>query len=425
MSVSPWEPQVFTPYAAWPEVVFARVAARSPQFDPVCAAGNRPIVVGSAAGHRPPHVVASARGELLERVSNILAGRAAESDAGIVATHGELRRKGIPALDPAELMPGVPDDSRHARRLWVRGRSLRTGADLHVPAGAVFLHHRPPAGCDPGPGAGSTGLAAHPDPEAAVQHAAWEVLERDLIRRSWYGLSRAPRAVPAAELPEPLAKLLDGMGVRATVLDLPAPVGSRCVAVCLHAPDGTRQAFGARCGPDGQGIAPLIEKAAYEALMVRWSVHTPVADDTWTRWQGRDAPDSAVEHALWAYHRQDSLRLWTERAPVAPRETPPPSAGPDPVGPGPRTGPDRSGTVSHTVADPSGNGSHTVADLSGTAVLSGHTGQDLILVDTTCEPARGLGSAVVRVVAPGAHALPTGPDDERHLPAAPGPHPFG
>ncbi|MFD9357915.1 YcaO-like family protein [Streptomyces sp. NPDC060031] len=395
MATPSWTPQVFAPYASWPRIVFARVAARSPQFDAVCAAGDRPILVGSAAGHDTERVAASARGELLERVGNVLAGRAAESDPAVVATHGELRRKGIPAVDPAELAPEggavAPDDARGARRLWVLGRYMHSGADVHVPAGAVFLHHRAPTGCDPGPGASSTGLAAHPDPEAATQHAAWEVLERDLVRRSWYGLLPGPHVV-AARLPDPLAELLDGTGATATALDLPAPAGARCVAMALHAADGTRQTFGARCGPDTGDIGPLIEKAAYEALMVRWSMNTPVAKETWARWRGEDPPDSAVKHALWTFHRQDSLRLWTSHAPQS-RVRREPAA----VAPG----------------------------RSGTSALSEHTSGDLVVVDTTCGPAISLRSTVVRVVAPGARALPTGPDGERGLPARPGPHPFG
>ncbi|MEV7831926.1 YcaO-like family protein [Streptomyces subrutilus] len=396
MAASPWAPQVFAPYASWPRVVLARVAARSPQFDAVCAAGDRPVIVGSAAGHDTEQVAASARGELLERVGNVLAGRAAESDATVVASHGELRRRGIPAVDPAEFAPdggaAALDDARGARRLWVRGRFLHSGADVHVPAGAVFLHHRAPSGCDPGPGAGSTGLAAHPDPDAATQHAAWEVLERDLVRRSWYGLLPGPHVVASARLPEPLAELLDGTGVSATALDLPAPAGARCVAVALHTADGTRQTFGARCGPDTEGVGPLAEKAAYEALMVRWSMGTTVAERTWARWRGESPPGSAVEHALWAFHRQDSLRLWTAHAP--------------------RTRARR---------EPAPGGPHR----AGTAVLSEHTGRDLVVVDTTCGPASALGSTVVRIVAPGARALPTGPDAERGLLLARGPHPFG
>ncbi|MEV6671895.1 YcaO-like family protein [Streptomyces sp. NPDC051172] len=393
MTAPSWKPQVFSPYPAWPDVVFARVAARSPQFDPVCAAGGRPVVIGSAAGHRKDHVVASARGELLERVGNILAGRAAEAGAAVVASHRDLRRRGVPALDPATLARGDPAASRDARRLWVTGRVVPGGAGIHVPAGAVYLHHRAPAGCDPGPGAGSTGVASHPGPESAADHAAWEVLERDLVRRSWYGLSSAPVLLPTPVLPAPLAALLDGLGAQVSVLDVPAPAGTRCVAVCLHAPDRSGQTFGARCGPDDGDLAPLVEKAAYEALMVRWSIHSPVSRDAWARWQGRDAPDSAVRHALWAYHVQDSLALWTATGPP---------------------GHDR-----RTAAPPG------EPVRSGLDALSAHSGRELVLVDTTCGPARSLGVSVTRVVAPGAHPLPTGPDDERGPPSPRGPHPFG
>ncbi|MYS81523.1 YcaO-like family protein [Embleya scabrispora] len=404
-----WDPQVFSPYDRRPDIVIARIAVRSAHFDPVCASGNRPIVVGSAAGHRREQVVTSARGELLERVGNILAGRAAEAnDAALVATYAELRRRGMPALDPAAATPDgfanatPPETARTTRRLWVLGRRAHTDAEIHVPAGAVFLHHRPPTGCDPGPGVGSTGLAAHPDPQAAADHAAWEILERDLIRRSWYGLSPAPTPLPTGEPPDSPATLLTELDVTASILDIPATPGTRCVVVCLHAPNGTGQTFGARCGLDS-AVPPLIEKAAYEALMVRWSMTSPVAVDTWTRWQGSHPPRTAVQHALWAYHRQDSLALWTSRDhhdadPAAPQQ-PATHATPE------------------TATVP--------ANRSGLTALAAHTARDVILVDTTAGPARTFGTTVIRAIAPGAAALPTGPADEHHPPKSPAPHPFG
>ncbi|MFF7249710.1 YcaO-like family protein [Embleya sp. NPDC008237] len=405
-----WDPQVFSPYDRGPDIVIARIAARSPQFDAVCAAGERPVVVGSAAGHSREQVVTSARGELLERVGNILAGREAEAnDAALVAGYAELRRRGIPALDPAAATPDgfapttPPDIARSTRRLWVLGRHAHTDAEIHVPAGAVFLHHRPPTGCDPGPGVGSTGLAAHPDPQAAADHAAWEVLERDLIRRSWYGLSPAPASLPTGEPPDPLAKLLTELDVTASVLDVPATPGTRCVVVCLHAPDGTGQTFGARCGPD-TAIPPLIEKAAYEALMVRWSMSSPVAVDTWARGWGSHPPRTAVQHALWAYHRQDSLTLWTSRTHDAHGVPTPPQR---PAG--------------HATAD----AATVPANRPGLTALAAHTDRDVILVDTTAGPARTLGSTVIRAIAPGAGALPTGPAPERHPRKTSAPHPFG
>ncbi|MFI1379734.1 YcaO-like family protein [Embleya sp. NPDC020886] len=403
---------MFSPYDSDPDTVFARIAARSPHFDAVDASGGRPILVGSAAGHDRERVAASARGELLERVGNILAGRAAEADASMIGTYAELCRKGVPALDPAgdDPAPARPPHSaptaRETRRLWVRGHRFDSGEETYLPADAVFLHHRPPTGCDPGPRAGSTGVASHPDPTSAAEHAAWEVLERDLVRRSWYGLDPPPVRLLPAGPPEPLAKLLPELGVLATTLDLAAPDGARCVVVCLHAPDGTRQSFGARCGPEAD-LPTLIEKAAYEALMVRWSMDTAVARATWERWRGGSPPETAVQHALWAYHVQDSLSSWTTRST---RQNVPPS----------EAGPFEEGT-----AHPPGSTPSVVP--SGLDALSAHTGREIVLVDTTAGPAHALGATVIRVVAPGAAGLPAGPDDaHRRTATTPrGPHPFG
>ncbi|MCM2392531.1 YcaO-like family protein [Streptomyces albipurpureus] len=438
-----WAPQVFAPYQDHPDVLIARVAARSAAFGGTSAAGGAPVLVGSAAGHQRERVVTGARGELLERLGNVMAGREAETAAETVGTSRELRRRGIPVLEP-EVRPD-------ARRLWVRGRTT-LGADVFVPAGSVFLHHRPPAECEALPSAGSTGVAANPDLTAAARHAAWEVLERDLVRRSWYGLQPRPPVPLTAEVPTPLADVIEARELMATAFSVPAPAGTVCAVVCLHRPDGTGQAFGARCGP-GDDISALVETAAYEALMVRWSMTTPVARRTWEQWRGTSPPTTAVQHALWAYHRQDSLRLWgvpvgrlgpaatadeahtgpeqsrarPEHSPVrleqssVRRERPeqreqseqpeerrrrlkqseegfeasPPSAGP---GPPPEAQP-------APARDP-------------LTVLADHTGHQVILVETTAKPAREAGVRVVRVLSPGALPLPSRTDSGH-------PHPFG
>ncbi len=366
-----WAPQVFAPCPDQPGILFARVAARSAAFEGTSAAGGAPVLVGSAAGHDRGQVTLSARGELLERLGNVLAGRAAEAAAEVVGTWEELRRQGIPAAPPQSR----PD----ARRLWVRGRTVR-GAEVFVPAGSAFLQHRPPAGCEAPEAAGSTGLAAHPDLKSAARHAAWEVLERDLVRRSWYGLAgRPPRLIPF-DPPPPLAAFVRTAGLTATAFGVPAPAGTACAVVCLHRPDGTGQAFGARCGP-ADTVEALAEKAAYEALMVRWSMRTPVARRAWEQWRGASPPATAVQHALWTYHRQDSLRLWDVR---------------------PRTGARPESGVRTDPLD----------------VLAEHTGQDVVLVETTSAPARDAGVRVVRVLASGALPLPSGSGPGR-------PHPFG
>jgi ribosomal protein S12 methylthiotransferase accessory factor len=335
-------------------------------------------------------VAVRARGELLERMSNVLASRAAEAAGTVVATFKQLCRRGAPAVDPVHW--GGPE-AREASQLWVGGQSLCTGAEALVPAGVTFLHHRPPNGCQAVARAGSTGVAAHPDADAAADHAAWEIFERDLVRRSWYDRRPAPTVVSGAlGLPAALEQLLDRLELRLTVLLIPAPSTVGCVVACLCTPEGHQQSFGARCRPVS-AQRQSIEKAAYEALMVRWSMSTAVASSAWLQWAGSTLPRTAVEHALWALHRQDSLRLWLDR-PAPARGLPAPGT--------------RPGQPAETSWAPA-------------RLLSAYTGEDVIAVDTTVAQAHADGVAVVRVVAPGAHPLPTG----RHGDPSGLPHPFG
>jgi ribosomal protein S12 methylthiotransferase accessory factor len=387
---SAWRAEVFAPFPESAQVVFGRVAARSAAFGHTCASGGAPVLIGSAAGHDPQDVAVRARGELLERMSNVLAGRAAEAAGTVVATFEQLRRRRAPAVDPVHW--GGPQ-AREASQLWVAGQSLLTGAEALVPAGIAFLHHRPPTGCPAMARAGSTGVAAHPDAAAAANHAAWEIFERDLVRRSWYEEGPAPTVVSGDPgLSAVLDQLLDHLGLRLAVLRIPAPAPVGCIVACLCTPDGHRQSFGARCGPVG-AQRQSIDKAAYEALMVRWSMSTPVARSTWREWAGSTLPRTAVEHALWALHRQDSLRLWLDR--------------PDPAGglPAPGARPGQPAEASWTPA----------------RLLGAYTGEDVIAVDTTVAQARAEGIAVARVVAPGTYPLPNG----RHGHTSGLPHPFG
>ncbi|MBB5936428.1 YcaO-like family protein [Streptomyces zagrosensis] len=382
-----WEPQVFTPFEEDPGIVLARTAARAPEFAAVRAVGTRrgdDVVVGCAAGGDRADVIRRARGELLERMGNILAGRRAEAAPRWLGSYEDWRRRGVSALDPAALLGSL--GSRVPRGLWIAARSLLTGDEVLVPAGAVYLRHRPSPGHAIVAGAGSTGLGAHPDPQKAVGHAAREILERDLIRRSWCeARAPAPHAARAGpdDLPVCVRNVLDQRELHATVLSLPAADGSICAVVCVHADDGTAQTFGARCAPARQR-ASAVASAAYEALMVRWSVTSPAALRSWAEWGGRTLPRSALEHALWTYHRQDSLGHWLDRLP-------------------------------HPTA-PAGAGLE-----DGPAALAAHTGEDVLFVETDTPQIRAEGLSVVRLIAPGTRPLPSGDG------GAPGalPHPLG
>jgi ribosomal protein S12 methylthiotransferase accessory factor len=368
-------PEVFRPFPSCPDVVFARAGARSDAFGPTDASGGAPVVVGSAAGADEADVAARARSELVERVSNILAGRAAERAGKVVAPFDHLRREGAPALDPAAWRSSVPiDDVRRVPLLWVAGRSLIDDREVLVPAGAAFLRHRPPAGCGATLRAGSAGVAAHATTPSAVRHALLEVLERDLVARSWFGAGPAHVADPLS-WPGPIARAVETLGLDASTLVLPGPSGTACLVTALHR-QGSEQSFGARCVVvEGDGDRRLTDgfvRAAYEALMVRWSMGTPVARRAWDFLRDRDEPSpvSALEHALWTFHRQDSLGHWLSKA---------------------------------AASGPPVRRSASAGELA--SVVASHTGEAVVAIDSTVA-AVPFDAAVVRVVAPGAHRLP-------------------
>ncbi len=311
----------------------------------------------------------------------------------------ELRRSGAPALDPAawraplNVGPSGPSgsvgaaDGRQATMLWVGGRSLVDEREVMVPAGAAFLRHRPPPGCPTVFRAGSAGVAAHATRGQAVEHALLEVLERDLAARSWFGTGPVCVANPPTRWPSPLDSGLEVLGLEALTLALPGPSGSACLVTCLHSGARRQQSFGARCvvGDDDGRWSAGFERAAYEALMVRWSMATPVARRAWDDMRARDdptLPGNALEHALWTFHVQDSLGHWLSQA------------------------------VDHGIGTPAEED-----DLA--SAVAAHTGEDVVVVDSTVAIAGAEDGVVVRVVAPGAERL-LGEAGHGSLP-----HPFG
>ncbi|MDX6681353.1 MAG: ribosomal protein methylthiotransferase accessory factor [Solirubrobacteraceae bacterium] len=377
--------EVFHPFPACPEIVFGRAGARSSAFGPTEASGGAPVVVGSAAGCNEVDVALRSRNELVERVSNILAGRLAERSSRTIKTFATLRREGTAALDPAAWRPSIPG-IRDAPMLWVTGRSLVDGRETLVPAGASFLRHQPPPGCPVTLRAGSAGVAAHATAPLAARHALLELLERDLVARSWYATGPV-RAMAAPPWPAPLGPALDALGMQATTLLLDGPSRSACLVTCLHTAKRERQSFGARCVDDrAADLHAGFERAAYEALMVHWSMGTPVAQRAWRDMRQRPAPArprNAVEHALWTFHEQDSLGHWLAKANT--------------------TGP---ADVRHALGQ------------QLAATVAEYTGEDVVAVDSTMADADAE-VVVVRVVAPGAERLPiTARDGEL-------PHPFG
>jgi ribosomal protein S12 methylthiotransferase accessory factor len=374
--------EVFRPFESCPDIVFGRAAARAEAFGATEASGGKPIIVGSSAGSDEADVATRAHNELVERVSNVLAGRAAESAAEVIASFAQLRRDRRAALDPAAW--GLAE-LREAPMLWVRGRSLIDDRETLVPAGAAFLRHRPPPGSPDALRAGSAGIAAQATTALATRHALREVLERDLVARSWFDAGRSWIDAIDRPWPSPLAAAFQALELEVSTLLLPGPRGFGCAVTCLHAPGRTQQSFGARCVSGDEDLAAGFERAAYEALMVRWSITTPVARRAWEAMRLRPEqpppPADALEHALWTFHEQDSLGHWQAASTAA-------------------------GDL----------GTRPERELA--AAVAEHTGDDVVVVDSA---ARGTdeGIAVMRVVAPAARRLPA------RAASGAAPHPFG
>ncbi|MFI6598664.1 YcaO-like family protein [Nonomuraea sp. NPDC050536] len=383
--------RLFHPYTGL-DLVFGRTAVRSDAFSSSSASGDQQVIIGAAAGFDDHDVRRRARGELIERTGNILNGRAAEQRADVIASYHELRRAGRPAVDPVQWADApASSDPRGMRMMWVEAESLTGDGHVLVPASVVFLHHRPPAGCGMLLRATSAGLSAHTGRDPAIAHALLEVLERDLLWRAWYSGESRPAPVDLEPSP-PLRRVLAALELDHTLLAVSPNDDLWCVIACLHRPDRTEQTFGAKCmiPVDSRSWHKAVEAALLEAVMVRWSMTSPVAVRAWQRFQasgGDRSPENPLEHALLAYHERDGL---AELLGIAREES---------VGPSATTERKDTPTLAQDIA--------------------ALTGQDVLFVDTTAPAPSQYGMSVARVVAPGARRLPTAE------PTADRPHPFG
>lgn len=394
------EPQVFAPFSESGRFVMARSALRSSTFAASAAGGGAGVVVGSAAGFDLRHVKLRARGELVERAGNILAGRAAETESSVIGSYRELRRQGRPALDPRtwpELSTAA--DVADARMLWVEGESLTSQARVLVPASMVFLHHIPPPDCQLVLRATSCGLAAHESTGEATRHALLEVAERHQLFDVWYGESPVQAVEPDVSLPSYCADTLSMLALRCALFAFTGPAGAVCLVAGVCRVDSTEQTFGAKCvvGTDADTTASAAVAAVSEALMVRWSMASPVATEAWQRMRRRlepcDAADGPLEHALGAFHSGVALgRLLTVHTRCGDRPT--------------------------SIAPVEGQQRGTLGDQ-----LAEATGADVVRIETSF-PGVDRRLRVVRVVAPGARRLPAR-EVERRRGTDPPPHPFG
>ncbi len=202
----------------------------------------------------------------------------------VVAAFAAARDLGDRAILPAAIHRGALAGGEAARIAWTAGRELENDAPVLVPSYAVFCP--PPGSALLGPPLvrwTSNGMAAHPDPDAALLHALLEVIERDQLARALpHGFTLREvrrRLVAHASLsrgaPRTAARVrdLEARGFRVHLLDLAPRLGSDhaldlalpCAAAILvdraGSPVPLTAGYACRLDADAAFLAALLEAA--------------------------------------------------------------------------------------------------------------------------------------------------------------------
>lgn len=184
----------------------------------------------------------------------------------------ELRRAGVPALDPRRLVlyserqyaaPGFPFVPLTAdlRVHWVPGRSALTGREVWVPASLVYVnwYSADVAAAPPTNFCAFAGIAAGPGEEFAVTSAIEEIVERHATMVWWLNAQSLPRVrdmtVPAL-----------AAGTRASFLHLDNEFGVPVAAAIVHDDDDSLVNVGFSARPD---FASAASKALTEAFTLQ------------------------------------------------------------------------------------------------------------------------------------------------------------
>ena len=185
-------------------------------------AGAGAITVYNGKGATPAEAKVSAMMEGIERFSAEVGDREM-----VTGAYPAILSRG-PAVDPTTLiLPAGSDPSRSLP--WITGTDLLNGADVLVPAHAVF--HPMPAGSPPLFRTNTNGLASGNTREEAIFHALMEIVERDAWSLVETTRNTGPLVVNAGEgLPGELLKRFSDAEVEVRVKDITSDLGIPTIA---------------------------------------------------------------------------------------------------------------------------------------------------------------------------------------------------
>lgn len=233
----------------------------------VTAWANNVLCQGSAFDD-PEAAQRAAIGESVERYcGNIL-----DTLPVTVGSHRELRARGLPALDPRELVlyseeqyraPGFPfvPMTRELRIHWVPGRRIGSGEEVLVPASLVYVNWYSAgfAAAPPTNFCAFAGIAAGPDEDFAVASAIEEIVERHATMVWWLNAQPLPRV---REFRPPVG----AERLRIAALHLDNEFGVPVAAVVVHDDEDRLVNIGFSARPS---FAQAADKALSEALTLQ------------------------------------------------------------------------------------------------------------------------------------------------------------
>ncbi|MGW6864605.1 YcaO-like family protein [Streptomyces sp. NPDC054901] len=234
----------------------------------------------------PERARLGSEGEAVERYCGA---RAPEPSRMLYASHRELLRRGVPALDPRDLVlhsprqyarpgfpfrPFLPDSPAH----WVEGRSAADDRPVHVPAFLVYaawqrMPHLAPEPLYAFPALG--GIASGPSPDFALLSGLEEVVERDAAAVWWANAHPLP-ALPLTDRLRPLTRGAPrGFEVRLVRVD--NEFGVPVVAAGVRSTDEGWLTYGSAAKADPADAAAKALAEAYSLQLTCRSLDDPSA----------------------------------------------------------------------------------------------------------------------------------------------------
>lgn len=251
-------------------------------------------------------------GELAERMASRAAARVVRAKVSELPRHVDpCRLVRYSARQHAAAALNVRPFDAQQPHWWVEGREWPSGESTWLPAECVLPRATLPVEPD-APGLGkltTSGCAADVAREAAVERAAYEIIERDALARHW--LAQAPATlIDTASLPVRIQRRvqeMEAVGCATFVLGTTHGLGPAILVLIQNARRGFTCA-GAACGSDA---ATAVEHAFIEAEFAAIARGQGVAASTMAPRRVASPKDHAGLYARPAYFRRADVLIGT------------------------------------------------------------------------------------------------------------------